>query len=325
MIEDVNKLIEDGIAACDADEWQKALEFFEQAVLIDPNSAKAWGLLGIARRRNGDLEGAITAGRTSVDLEETWQSQSALGESYWRSGRVDDAIEAFRRSIVWGADAHVYISLADGLRARDRECEAEEIARRGLEISPMNSRVLCCLARCIQAHNPPEAETLFRRAIEFSPNDDMGYRDLGILLFGQQRLPEAVTNLRRAKELDPTDVLTRASLGSVLYKLGMTGESEKEYLDAVLVAPKSALAHRMLGHFYRDTDRTQLAESEYRKAAEFDPTDLDSLYALAWFLGKQGRRSEAIDWLNRILTTDEKYESARSLKIYLIDDLEEED
>ena len=58
-----------------------------------------------------------------------------------------------------------------------------------------------------------KAEQAFRKSIAYSPDDSVGYNNLGSVLNDQQKWDEAVLVLRRALELGPDFVLARNNLG----------------------------------------------------------------------------------------------------------------
>jgi hypothetical protein len=56
-----------------------------------------------------------------------------------------------------------------------------------------------------QSHKYYDAETLWRHNVEHSPNQWLGYRQLGGIVLGQGKADEAVALFRRAAELRPSD------------------------------------------------------------------------------------------------------------------------
>lgn len=57
-----------------------------------------------------------------------------------------------------------------------------------------------------------KAEQAFRKAIEYSPDDALGYNNLGSALNDQKKWDEAIIVLRRAVELNPDLAIARNNL-----------------------------------------------------------------------------------------------------------------
>ncbi len=66
--------------------------------------------------------------------------------------------------------------------------------------------------RYYKAKEYAKAEQAFRKSIAYSPNDAVGYNNLGSVLNDQQKWDEAIRVLRRALELDPDFALARNNL-----------------------------------------------------------------------------------------------------------------
>ncbi len=69
-----------------------AAEILEQVTAREPSSARAWRLLGLARRRQDDLEGALAAYRRSVEADpEELPSVYAAATVHALRGESDEA------------------------------------------------------------------------------------------------------------------------------------------------------------------------------------------------------------------------------------------
>ena len=66
--------------------------------------------------------------------------------------------------------------------------------------------------RYYKAKDYARAEEAFRKSIEYSPDDAVGYNNLGSVLNDQQKWDEAIRVLRRALELDYNLALARNNL-----------------------------------------------------------------------------------------------------------------
>jgi Flp pilus assembly protein TadD len=75
-----------------SDRLEEAVATWREALALDPGLAIAWNGLGTALARQGDLDGAIEAGRRLVELEpEDPLSHTNLSLLYVRKGMVPEA------------------------------------------------------------------------------------------------------------------------------------------------------------------------------------------------------------------------------------------
>ncbi len=79
---------------------RRAVPLLEQALERDPKSAELHYLLGLARLRAGDAKGALAPLSTALELEPKVRYGAgylAIGDTLTALGRVDEAIEGYRR------------------------------------------------------------------------------------------------------------------------------------------------------------------------------------------------------------------------------------
>jgi Flp pilus assembly protein TadD len=76
------------------DRLEEAIAGYRQAVESDPQLAIAWNGLAMALAQQGDLDGAIEAGRRLVTLEpEEPLGHTSLSMFYMRKGMIEEAEE----------------------------------------------------------------------------------------------------------------------------------------------------------------------------------------------------------------------------------------
>jgi tetratricopeptide (TPR) repeat protein len=89
-----------GIAYADSNQFDKAIEAYQQAISIAPGHFKAWNNLGSAYSRSSQLDKAIDAYKQAIrinpELADTW---NLLGVLYKDSNQFNKAIEAYQQAI----------------------------------------------------------------------------------------------------------------------------------------------------------------------------------------------------------------------------------
>jgi glycosyltransferase involved in cell wall biosynthesis len=77
-----------------------AADLFAQCVTIDPTFARGHYNLGLARREQGNLLGAVAAYQVAIDLDPTPQSYQNLAVVLFKLGRQGESLRAFEQAIL---------------------------------------------------------------------------------------------------------------------------------------------------------------------------------------------------------------------------------
>ncbi|WP_417517900.1 tetratricopeptide repeat protein [Minwuia sp.] len=83
-----------GVAAVEAQDWDKAITHMSAAIDADPQNADAFNYLGYAKRKSGDHLGALKAYRVALDINpEHKGAHEYIGQAYLEIGNVEKAEE----------------------------------------------------------------------------------------------------------------------------------------------------------------------------------------------------------------------------------------
>lgn len=124
--------------------------------------------------------------------------QAALGESYFMSGKVDKAIEEFKRLIELDRSAQSYAFLGLCYRQLGRFDEARKNFEEGLKKDPHNQACLFNLGYIEERQgNRVSAEHSFQEVLRTRPDDPEALLELANLRITQKRFEEAAELLRR--------------------------------------------------------------------------------------------------------------------------------
>ena len=233
-----------------------------------------------------------------------------LGNIYSDQQRWDDAEAAYRNSVAWSpnnADAYVALSVVltrprpNGDNAR-RFAEAEQFARRSVQIDPKNAVGWDRLGVALQARGLANSETehSYRRAIELDPQFAAAYAHLARMLNrsnrqaeatplyqkatelakdpatlnliaeslqGEQLWPQSEPVLKRALELDPNNLTSLLLMGRYLIVYKRFQEAEPLLKSATEVGSGAFQPFNLLGRAYLGMDRFSDAETTYETAS----------------------------------------------------------
>jgi TolB-like protein len=291
------------------DDMEKARDYFEQAVALEPGYAPAWVLLtdyhiarsvhAVAHPREELPKGLEAARRAVVADEALAEAQAALAwheamlRFDWTGGL--ERFETAMRLNPASARSHFWHGVT--LCGMSRVEESVATMRRAVELDPLATLFHSYLAnQYIWAGEYDRAADHGRQALEIEPDYGMALAALGEAYSYLGRQEEGITLLEKARKVLPGDFWPTAFLGGAYVRAGrraqaeqLLAELEKErqrrYVSAASIAIiASALgdtdrAVKLLDQAVEDRDPNlmHLAPSPYFKSLHPDPRYQDIL------------------------------------------------
>jgi tetratricopeptide (TPR) repeat protein len=150
---------------------EAAERLFANAVKLAPEFAPAWGNLGVARRRLGDIGGALAAYAEALRSDPTNPTVlSNLALLYTSLGRTVEADAALAAARLSGASPHLLIVRGDVELARGKVAEARRFYLRARRLEPRLADAWVALARAeLAAGRPAQARRLATKALRLDP------------------------------------------------------------------------------------------------------------------------------------------------------------
>jgi len=239
------------------------------------------------------------------------------GRSYTRRENIEYALQMFEQAIQLDPNfalAHAGIADLCGLNYEIREQNQKWIDRglaacdRATALAPDLPEVLVAHARLFYAQRKyAEAALLAQRAIERKPDCDGLWNILGRAYFASGKFEEAAALADRAMEYNGDDYNTYISYDQSLERLGRKKEAEavRDRMTKVLRqqlerVPEDVRARILLAtnlaYYGQDADE---AIRHLKTAVALRPNDPNTLYNAACTYGVLGRKSEALETIQR--------------------------
>ncbi len=245
------------------DSMDQAILFFEKAVEIDPEYARAWGALAAAYGMKGQyqslprlFEKAVRSGLQAVALDPRLpEAHQWLGGSYIWIGQQEKGIEHVEEAIRLDPEnsiSHMLLSRALWLRL-GQISEATLVSERALRLSPESGNIHMQLGLLYTLDGRyEEAEAACRKAIELQKRITYGFDEmrtvgaqmrLGYAFYRQGRYTEAMAAYRQERSdlaarrdhmlSDRTTIELKQKLGAALLRDGQS-EPATRYLGEAI-------------------------------------------------------------------------------------------
>ncbi|MDF0552045.1 tetratricopeptide repeat protein [Kamptonema sp. UHCC 0994] len=203
-------------------EWYKALVSFHQAVLLKPEIALAYSRWAehIALENKYDEQVAIRAKFFSALLNKSYSAEfyACLGKLLARIGRVDEALEAYKNSLLLIPQpnlpefAEVYINIGQLLQQKNRLDEAIKYYKESISLNPNKGEAYINIGHILSVQNQLYAAIKFyKKAVDVQPNATNTYIYIGHILSRVDQIDEAIKYYTKA--LQQPDIHYHAYLG----------------------------------------------------------------------------------------------------------------
>ena len=297
-----------GMAAEEAGHSDRAVKYYRQAIVADPDFAPAHfnlGLLLLAGANNREAEASF---RETLRLRQAFpEAWVALADALEEQGRDTEALEALNNAIAQRPDYEgALMNAGILLQKMGRLEDAETSYRRLVELAPESPAASNNLGNVLHTlGRAAEAEPFFRNSLRLAPESAIAHSNLANALRDLGRLGEAEASCRAALRLDPNLPETHNHLGNILQALGRAADSEASLRRALELKPAYREAHTSLGNSLKDQGRLDEAEASFRLALDLDPDDRaarDNLLLALNYTGTHSREevyAEHREWARR--------------------------
>ena len=288
---------EGGIAAC------------RRAIALDPARADAWGELGYALFRRGDLDGSLEALTTAEKIgPSSSRFRQVLGIVLAAKGRAEEAVALFETELrADAASSGLFFNYGIALDACGRTEEAIEKFRRAIELNGKDAQVHQFLAGVLEKCNRRDAAIeALRTAVGLEPTWPSLRLQLGIALMKAERFEAATPEVREAIRLDGDLLPAQHALAEILARTGRFEEALAAQLEIVRRAPKDARARVFLAKLFGQRGRFEEAIRHAEAAIELDPKLGSAYFWLGAGQASLGDRGRGLENLQTAVRLDPK-------------------
>jgi tetratricopeptide (TPR) repeat protein len=231
------KRIQNGLFAGTANP-DRAIKELKAILAVDPGSAEAHLLLGIAYRSAGSTE---LMGEAVAELRQALALNPGFVPAHFYL-------------------AHIYLDLGRSERARDE-------LQTGLAQSPGNPQFMALLGEAErQLKNPTRSVELNREALKLDASSQESRYYLGLALFDLGKRDEAIVELERVVQAAPNVVDPYLSLGTAYVEAGRFDNALKVLQQGLRIDPARPELRIQMARAYRSKGLLDSADGQLRLA-----------------------------------------------------------
>jgi tetratricopeptide (TPR) repeat protein/glycosyltransferase involved in cell wall biosynthesis len=249
------ELCRSGDACRQQQQWNKAISYYEQAILLDSELAQAhWGLAR-ALERVGKLDVATDCYFRALTLQPSLASSIELcrfGQLFLQQERLEQALACYRWAVQQDdncAEAHFQIG---EVLCRQEQYEAATTSyRQAVKSQPSRQGYHHLGDALLKMQQWEAAAEAYTQAIQLDPTFSWSHNNLGDALMHLQQWEAAVRAYQRAIELNPEFPWSHYNLGEALTKLQRWDEAIRSYNRVLALQPEEEWVQSRVGasHF----------------------------------------------------------------------------
>ena len=256
---------------------ESALQYFELALSIDPNYARAYAGIAVVwsgRQQQGLAPASETTPRIAAAVAKALELDSTLAEVHYTSAVI-------RTWVYWDWEG------------------AETEFRRAIDLNPNYPE-----ARAYYSHllnilgRPKEAMAQIERALEVDPFNSLFQALYGMDLMYARRYDDAIALLRDTLKTSPNDLVALSTLRSALHMKHMTKEA-LEVWKASYAARGDEEAVEALARGFEAGGYSGALRSVAEMLAARSKTSYVSPWQIGTLFTRAGKKDEALDWLEK--------------------------
>ncbi|MFA6471901.1 MAG: tetratricopeptide repeat protein [Candidatus Latescibacterota bacterium] len=270
-----------GIRELEAGNIEKAIEAFQQAILIDPADPRPYSNLGIAYELSRDYGKARESYEKAVELNpDNAAMLNNLAALTKNDGNQIGAALLFESAI--SSDPlyiEPYLNISRMFMELNLFTVAEPYIRKVLEIEPGNAEALNLLGVITNVtHRSHEAVWHFQNAVRSDANQPSFFSNLGSAFqrIGDHR--RAIIALEKAAELNPNSLSAMNNLGALYRETGNMEKAEHFLTRAIAFYPENPFPYLNLAEIYIAGQEYTRALPHLKKYIALVPLDMDILF-----------------------------------------------
>lgn len=283
---------------------EKALELLARAHQVAPRNTDVIFLMARLSMRQSFYADAIPLLEEGVKIDPRRPDlHAALGECYFTTGKVPQALQEFQTLIKVDPSARSYAFMALYYRHLGRFDEAKKYLALGLEADPRNTSCLYNMGYILgRQGNYREAEKWLQQAAGIDPNYADALLELASVKMDEKKFGEAIPLLRKCTRLDPDPAPVYYKLAKAERNLHQMAAAERDLKVFETLSKDRASGPYPFQHLFDYLDQRAGLPSQQKSGLDLvqlqqevrvHPGQPRNLYLLAEAYLKLGRLDEA--------------------------------
>lgn len=287
--------------------FEEASARFSDASVLSGSNSKAFFMLGIINKQNGDTDKAIEYFEASVVrepvLKETYLELARLETAKCNYSKASDNYDKLLS--IDNNNTLAYYLKGNVLYEEERYEDAIVNYKKSLQIDPDNHKARHNLASALESVGRiKEAESMYRKAISLRPDRPDSFNSLGVMLCKAGRVKDALSIYTQWIQNSKADFKMHYNMGVAYSMDGNDLEAINCFKRAIRLKPEELMLYYHLGSSYIKLHKYSDAIKSFKKALSADASNSEILYLLAEAYAITKENDIAIETLKQAIEID---------------------
>ncbi len=248
--------------------YDRAMEEFEQAIILDPSSPEVYSNLGYVSLMVKDYDMALEYFNKAIELNPKLSGAYCnLGVLYNRKGMMEEAIKHFQKALTMDNSlAHAHINIAHIYGNRHMYKEMIEECEKAIRKKPECMEAYINYAYgCGKTGSYDKGIKRLEKAILFDSSSAFAHSNLGVLYGENKQYDKAIESFNKAISIEPDYAEAYSNMGIVYYKKGDFDKSRESFKKAVELNPEFMQAKANLARLCKEQKVNEKEKQEVLK------------------------------------------------------------
>lgn len=280
----------------------KAIDFYTEAIRLNPNITKSYQGRGLAHKKQGNLAKAIEDYTQAIRLNPgNSLSYNNRGNAHSDQGNFQKAIDDYTQAIQINpdyTDAYYNRGLADQKQGKLQE--AIDDYNQVIEVYPDYAQAYFNRALTYEKKgNLAEAVKDYTQVIRLNPDHIQAHHKRGLACSKLGKLEQAIDSYTQAIQIDSNHADIYNDRGLVYYQQGKYQKAIDDYIQAIQLDPKYINPYYNRGLSYYQQGNFQKAINDYTEVIHLKSDDAEAYFHRGKAKHKLGNREEALKDYNQ--------------------------
>ena len=291
-------------------QWQLAINYYQQAAEMHPNCVKAYRNLARTYKKLGKQQLMLDAWYQALQIEPTSATVAEhcqLAKIMVQIGRSDRAIYCYRQAIKLKPNvADTYLSLGQLLVKQHKFSEAIKLYQESLKYLPRQVKINYHLAQLLIKQNDPQQAIIhYQQVVKTQPQFWQAHYNLAAIFTQQKQYSAAIQSYQHTLKLKPQHLVAWLKLAELLIRLKQWQQASLACKQGLKLDPQQEKLYHYLGIALLHQQQYAQAIAIYGQCLKLNPQQVDYYRNLGVALIAEARWTEAITCYQQIA----KYES----------------
>ncbi len=286
----------------------QALEIYQEIVKLNPKD-DAYINMGKSYNYKGEYDKALEYFQKAIELNpKNDDAYSGMGVSYYQQKEYDIAIESYQKAIELNPkNDNGYLIIGGSYYNKEEYDRALEYFQKAIELSPKNDNAYGAMG--VYYNNKGEydkAIEYFQKAIELNPKSYSTYYNIGFAYNNKEEYDSALEYFQKTIELNPKNDSAYIGMGASYHDKGEYDKALESYQKAIKLNPKNDNAYYNMGNSYSKKEEYDNALESYQKVIELNPKHDDAYNDVGVFYYNKREYDRAIESYQKAIKLNPK-------------------